>query len=90
MGTRVSPPDGEVELSVSIHATAPVRALELIRSGAVVEDLTPKGPELELDHTFTLKGLSQGEYVYLRIQQMDGGLAWSSPWFITEAEASGR
>ena len=90
MGTRISPHEGELELSVSIHASAPLRALELVRSGAVVEDLTPKGPELDLDHTFTLKGLSQGEYVYLRIQQMDGGLAWSSPWFITEAEASGR
>jgi len=83
MGAQLSPPGDEVELSVSIHATAPVRALELVRSGAVVESIAPQAA-LDLDHSFTLKELSEGEYVYLRIQQVDGGLAWSSPWFIAE------
>jgi hypothetical protein len=29
-----------------------------------------------------LEGLQAGEYVYLRILQEDGSLAWTSPFFV--------
>jgi len=90
MGAQVPPRRGEVELSVSIHAAAPVRTIELIRSGAITETFSPSSLVLDLDHSFKLSELSQGEYVYLRVRQTDGGLAWSSPWFITSAEESKR
>jgi hypothetical protein len=64
-----------------VAGTAPIRSLDLVRSGTVMElDIAPDRTELELD--FTLVGLEAGEYLYLRIVQQDGGVAWSSPWFI--------
>ena len=27
-------------------------------------------------------GLERGDYLYVRVQQRDGGLAWSSPFFV--------
>jgi len=88
MGTRVPPTEGEMQLVLELHGSAPLKAVELIRSGGVVTSFAPDGAPLDLDHSFTLSNLSQGEYVYLRIRQTDGGLAWSSPWFI--ASPSGR
>jgi len=61
--------------------------VELIRSGDVIMSLAPEGAPLDLEHIFTLSALSHGEYVYLRVRQTDGGLAWSSPWFIASPDA---
>ena len=83
MGMRSPPLEDDAAITISLHATAPVRALELIRSGSVVKTFTPQTAAPDLEHTFTLDELRAGEYVYLRVQQLNGGLAWSSPWFIT-------
>ena len=37
---------------------------------------------LELELLGQLQDLASGEYVYVRVQQTDGGMAWSSPVFI--------
>ena len=82
MGTRSKALRGDAELAVTVHASAPVRALELVRSGEVVEAYAPDELAWDLEHSFSLSGLAGGEYVYVRVQQLDGGLAWTSPWFI--------
>jgi hypothetical protein len=87
MGSRVKPRPGEAALSLELHGQAPIEELELIRSGAVISRLKLPEPALDLEHSFRLKDLGEGEYVYLRIRQSDGGLAWSSPWFITGNES---
>jgi len=32
--------------------------------------------------TFDVKGLATGDYLYVRVVQRDGGLAWSSPFYV--------
>jgi len=88
MGTRVPPNAREALLVVELHAAAPIEAVEIIRSGQVVHSLVIEGAPLDLDHSFTLSNLAHGEYVYLRVQQADGGLAWSSPWFIASPDSA--
>jgi len=36
--------------------------------------------EVHLEHQ--VEGLSPGEYLYVRVRQADGGVAWSSPFFV--------
>ena len=87
MGSRVPPRRGEATLTLELHGHAPIEELELIRSGALTTSIKLQGSTLDIEHSFRLVDLSEGEYVYVRIRQTDGGLAWSSPWFITENES---
>ncbi len=46
-------------------------------------------PDASLDQVLELRDLdppSAGDYYYVRVTQIDGGRAWSSPWFIGEAD----
>jgi hypothetical protein len=66
-----------------VHAigTAPIAAVEVIRSGTV-SDRYSAGGQLEVEATAAVDGLKAGEFVYVRVEQEDGGLAWSSPIFV--------
>jgi hypothetical protein len=66
-------------LAVRVEGTAPVAALELIRSGKIVDRHTPN--ERAATWQPTVAALAAGEYLYVRVIQADGGLAWSSPIF---------
>jgi hypothetical protein len=79
---QILTPQASADLSLTIHAAAPITRVELIRSGAIVQVHAPLQPPDDLSHTFHLTDLEPGEYLYLRIQQLDGGLTWSSPWFV--------
>jgi hypothetical protein len=82
MGSTVEPPAGETAL-LWIHATgtAPIGLVEVIRSGQVVERTDAQGA-WEVTAAQELNGLASGEYVYVRVIQADGGLAWSSPFYV--------
>ena len=44
-------------------------------------------PEGSLDQTFRFTDLEspgQGDYYYVRVTQLDGGRAWSSPFWVGE------
>jgi hypothetical protein len=84
MGSSIDVPEGgsvSEELFSHIVAAAPLSRVDLIRSGAVIDGLDIEG-ELELILQRSLSELRAGEYVYLRVVQEDGGMAWSSPIFI--------
>ena len=68
-------------LRVRIAGTAAIEEIDLVRSGMVVRRLAGDGV---LDTEFELRILPAvaGEYLYLRVIQADGGLAWSSPFFV--------
>ena len=66
-------------LRVDVLATAPLEHLDIVRSGAVQRH---QAQGLELHRTFPLEQLSPGEYVYVRVIQVDRGAAWSSPIFL--------
>lgn len=68
------------ELDLTILGTAPLKHVDLIRSGTV------QRMPLELERAFQgslrVENLESGEYLYLRVEQEDGGTAWTSPFFI--------
>jgi hypothetical protein len=79
-GTIVGGGASPQDVFTDVIGTAPLERIDLIRSGAVVasrDDLTGDAVSL----TSTIAPLAPGEYVYVRVVQRDGGLAWSSPVF---------
>ena len=68
-------------LYVRAIGTAPLKTIDVVRSGEVVERI-PAGGIWDLATTVELEGLEAGEYVYVRVVQADDGAAWSSPFFV--------
>jgi hypothetical protein len=49
--------------------------------------LIPPDAALDQDFSYTDTASAQpGDYYYLRVRQVDGSIAWSSPWMITDTE----
>jgi hypothetical protein len=55
--------------------------VDLVRSGAVAETRAGDGGA-RFRHAWEIVGLEPGEYVYVRVVQVDGGMAWCSPFFV--------
>jgi hypothetical protein len=72
---------GAAELLLRVVAPGEIASVDVVRSGRVVESLPGDGRR-ELDLRDRLRGLRAGEYVYVRVVQVGGGAAWTSPWFI--------
>ncbi|MAF66559.1 MAG: hypothetical protein CMJ84_12995 [Planctomycetes bacterium] len=72
---------GRARLDLRVSATTTIEHVDLIRSGALAER-TLVGDREDLRSASFLENLEPGEYVYLRVVQADGGLAWSSPFFL--------
>ncbi len=81
MGSTVPVPDGSLDevLFVQGIAPAPIQYLDLIRSGSIAEAIEVDPPQTEIAFQTPLTDLKPGEYVYVRLTQIDGGTAWSSP-----------
>ncbi|MDX1503970.1 MAG: DUF3604 domain-containing protein, partial [Thermoanaerobaculia bacterium] len=80
MGAQVPVWRGSRELVAEVAGTAPIEWVEVVRSGEVVERVGVDGLRqarlaLEVRHP------RPGEYLYLRVIQEDGGVAWSSAYF---------
>ncbi len=69
------------ELFVRAVGTSPVVRVDLVRSGRVVDQAESEGM-LDIALQRTVSDLRAGEYVYVRVVQEDGGVAWSSPIFV--------
>ncbi len=80
MGSTIG--EGEHHLRIQAHGTAPFKQLDLIVRGAGVIPL-PLNGAWDIDLEIPLSELKDGDYVYARLIQEDGGLAWTSPWFIS-------
>ncbi len=83
IGSSLATDDGSEahELVVMALGTRPLVRIDLVRSGRVVDAI-----EIEEGRTLkrlerTIPRLTEGEYLYLRVFQDDGGVAWSSPFF---------
>ena len=50
----------------------------------VVDAAAPLDQEFEFTD---LDGIAPGDYYYVRVNQLDGGRAWSSPWWVGERDA---
>ena len=72
-------------LSIKASGTAPIRRMDLVRSGLIRKNIMPSlknNPLFSISFTQEIKALKPGEYVYIRLMQTDNALAWSSPVFI--------
>lgn len=68
-------------LYVEAHGTAEILGVEVVRSGELVAALAGTG-SLDFAAAATLDALQPGEHVYVRLLQVDGGTAWSSPIYV--------
>ncbi len=87
MGGTLVAGDRDHLLRLRYEATEPIEAIELVRSGRVAS-LLPEDP-LHVDLERTIPALQAGEFHYVRIRQVDGGNAWSSPIFVDAAREAG-
>ena len=71
-----------------VRAIAPgaLAQVDVVRSGRVVESVDCHGRR-ECAFAAAFGDLASGEYVYVRVVQEDGGLAWSSPFYFADGAA---
>jgi len=68
-------------ITVKAHTTKPVKKVEIIKDSKVVYSTTPGGQDVSFQFT-DKDSVSGRHFYYVRLQQDDGMLAWSSPFFI--------
>jgi hypothetical protein len=69
---------GPARLKATIRGTAPLARVSIIKNNRIIHTAPGTGPEM--DFTFTDADTTQGEaYYYIRVEQQDGELGWSSP-----------
>ena len=66
------------DLEVKIASLAPLERVDVIRRGHPPHGIAGEGRR-EFNLKLAIPKLQSGEFVYLRVQQEDGGMAWSSP-----------
>ncbi len=69
-------------MSVRIHGTAPISKVEIIRNNKFVFSARPGKAAVELSYEDSSAQAGES-YYYVRVEQTDGQLAWSSPMWIT-------
>jgi hypothetical protein len=71
----------EGNLFVQVFAESELETLEIVAGSDEVLSLPCRG-ELDFAASATLADLAPGEFIYVRVRQLDGGMAWSSPIFV--------
>ncbi len=79
-------PDRSSTLRFEIIAVVPIERIDFIRSG-LTATLAGEGRR-EWSGDREIPRLGPGEYVYLRVVQVDGGAAWSSPFYAANAAST--
>jgi hypothetical protein len=73
---------GRPKLEVRVEGTAPLENIEIVKNNKFVFSNHPKKASVQL--TYEDSDSKPGEsYYYVRVQQSDGQMAWSSPMWIT-------
>ncbi len=71
----------DAPLFLQVLGTAGIKTVDVVMRGERVTSLAADG-QLEFAVSATLGDLRAGDWVYARVVQVDGGMAWSSPIFI--------
>ncbi len=82
MGSEITaPPDEANVIEATVTGTAPIDRLELVREGQTIAVKEGGG---EMTQTFSVADACAGEatWYYLRVVQVDGEMAWSSPVWV--------
>lgn len=73
---------GPFQLAIRVIGTEPIRQIDIIKTQGFALTRQNLGREVSLEFTDT--DPSAGEnYYYVRVQQVDGQLVWSSPIWVT-------
>jgi hypothetical protein len=73
---------GPIRLRIRVQGTRPLRQIDIIRSNAFID--SRQFTTSSADYTFTDAQPLPGEsYYYVRVQQVDDQMAWSSPIWVT-------
>ena len=94
-GVTTEPVDVDLRLADASDGTVvhelPVTAPEKGQTGRDAVSLQIFDPDGSLDQDFSYTDLGDraaGDYYYLRITQIDGEQAWSSPWWVGTSQGS--
>ena len=68
-------------LKVKVRGTCNIVKVDVIKDSKVIYSTTPNKPAAEFDYT-DKDSVAGKHYYYVRVQQDDQALAWSSPMFI--------
>ena len=71
---------GNPTLQIEAIGPGAMGRLDLVRSGEVVESVAC-ADRAACSASLQITDLRPGEYLYVRVEQTDGGAAWSSPFF---------
>lgn len=71
------------QLKFSVATPTPIERIDVIRSGQVIDSLPGQGRR-EWSEQAEIPSLAAGEYLYVRVVQEDGGVAWASPIYAGE------
>ncbi len=74
---------GKPRLSITVKGTAPVARVHVIRDNKYVLSTEPKARDVALTYSDDDAKVGTAHYYYVRVEQADGNLAWSSPMWIT-------
>jgi hypothetical protein len=77
----------DAKFDVKVIGTAPLASVEILRNSEVVHTWKPKDATTEAKFAWTdpapLRDAKQASYFYVRVVQLDGQMAWSSPMWVT-------
>ena len=82
MGSVVPAGDDSRSLVLMARGTAPIIAVDVIRDDAVIDRQEIDGESFDVLTTWSLDDLEAGEFVYLRVIQVDGHMGFTSPFFV--------
>lgn len=88
MGSEI-PVRTDVEAQVlawNVVGTAPIERIDVIRRGESPASIAGEGRR-EIAGAVELPALREGDYLYLRVVQADGGAAWTSPFFAVGSDS---
>lgn len=77
------PAGRDIALSLRVVGTAPIDRVELVTREGIMATAHGDGGLL-MHAAWTLDAPAPGELAYVRVIQVDGGLAWSSPIFVDQ------
>ncbi|MFN7921409.1 MAG: hypothetical protein U0Q16_15005 [Bryobacteraceae bacterium] len=73
--------EGSPKIAVKAYGTAPIKQIELIRNNTYIYKMAASGREASFEYVDAADRPAQAWY-YVRLEQADGQLAWSSPIWV--------
>jgi hypothetical protein len=76
--------EGDFRLSLRVIGTKPIRQIDIIRDQSFVHNRQNLGEDVSFTYVDNEAGSGE-HYYYVRVIQVDGNIAWSSPIWVTRA-----